>query len=90
MKLESTGWKKKRINADHPNCVEYTARLRALWDAYFKREEVEKAKYPDWRGLDHPADVVLRPIFRTCCEDVKLLQQEYAYLFTEEEPDDAD
>lgn len=77
--------KQKHLNKNHPDYAMYTAKFRAIWEGYFKREEEEKGKYPDWNGLDHPADSVLRPIHKKCCEETKKLQQEYAYLFTEEE-----
>lgn len=76
---------KKKINKDHPDCAEYTKKFHAIWDAYFLLEETERAKYPDWHGQDHPADEVLRPAHRKCCEDTKELQREYAHLFTEDE-----
>ena len=75
---------KKRLKREHPDAAEYKAKFDAIWDAYFEIEEAEKAKYPDWRGLDHPADAVLRPLHRKCCEQTKELQREYSYLFTEE------
>ena len=80
--------KRKRLNKNHPDCTEYTRKFNAIWDAYFKLENEERAKYPDWQGKDHPADTVLRPIHRECCKKTKALQEEYAYLFTEEVPDD--
>ncbi len=83
--MSMSGQRRKRLNRNHPDCAAYTAKFRAIWDAYFKKEDEEKAKYPDWHGWDHPADSVLRPIHKKCCEETKKLQQEYAYLFTEEE-----
>lgn len=78
--------KRKRLNKNHPDYATYAAKFHAIWDAYFKREDEEKAKYPDWHGLDHPADEVLRLLHRKCSEDTRQLQQKYSYLFTEEEP----
>lgn len=72
------------VNKDHPDYPTYAAKHKSLWDAYFELQEAEKSKYPDWDGLDHPADEVLRPAFRKLSEDIKALQKEYAYLFTEE------
>lgn len=77
--------KRKTLNKDHPDCAEYPAKFRALWDAYMKLEETEKAKYPDWRSQDHPANEILCPVYRKMCADIKALQKEYAHLFTEEE-----
>lgn len=76
------------VNKNHPDYPMYSAKHKALWDVYFKLDEAERAKYPDWKGKDHPANTVLRPAFRKLSEDIKALQKEYAYLFTEEEPDD--
>ena len=61
----------------------YSAKHKALWAAYIQLEEAEEAKYPDWRGKDHPADAVLRPARRKLSEEIKALQKEYAYLFDE-------
>lgn len=78
--------KQKHLNKDHPDFAEYATKFRAIWEAYFQIEKEEKAKYPDWHGFDHPADSVLRPIHKKCCEETKKLQQEYAHLFTEAAP----
>lgn len=82
--------KRKRLNREHPDCEEYTKKFNAIWDAYAELEKEEEAKYPDWGGKDHPADTVLRPARRKLSEDIKALQQEYAYLFTEDIPHDQD
>ena len=42
--------------------------------AHQKRKK--KRKYPNWRGLDHPADAVLRPAYRKICENLKAIQKE--------------
>lgn len=76
---------RRKLNRSHPDYAEYTKKFNALWDAYAKREEEELAKYPPQRGQDHPAYVVLRPIHRKLCEDIKSLQREYEYLFVEDE-----
>ena len=75
----------KKLNNNHPDCEAYTKRFKEIWDYYDKMEEMEKSKYTDWNGLDHPAEAVLHPIYKKCCEDTKRLQEEYSYLFTEEE-----
>lgn len=74
---------KRKLNEQHPDCAEYRRKFEAIWKAYIKLEEIEKAKYPDWKGLDHPANEVLCPAYHKCCEEMKELQKEYAYLFTE-------
>lgn len=74
----------KHLKQDHPDCAEYTRRFNEIWNKYFAIENTERAKYPDWRGKDHPADEVLRPLHKKCCEQTKKLQEQYSYLFTEE------
>ncbi len=78
------------VDKTHPDYPVYSAKHKALWDTYIKLEEEEEAKYPDWNGKDHPANTVLRPARRRLSEDVKALQKEYDYLFTEEPRDDKD
>ena len=75
---------KHKLDTSHPDCAEYTARFHAIWDAYFALDDEETAKYPNWNGLDHPANVILCPAYRECCKATKKLQQEYSYLFIEE------
>lgn len=72
------------VDKTHPDYPIYSAKHKALWDAYIKLEEAEEAKYPDWRGRDHPADTVLRPARYKLSKDIETLQQEYSYLFTDE------
>ena len=72
------------VNKDHPDYPVYSRKHKDLWDAYLKLEEEELEKYPEYHGLDHPACVTFRPFYRKFSEDIKALQKEYAYLFTEE------
>lgn len=74
---------RKRLDQSHPDCAEYTAKFKKIWEDYYALEEREKSKYPDWRGLDHPANAVLCPVYRKCCEETKALQEQYSYLFVE-------
>lgn len=76
---------RRTINRSHPDFQEYSRKFHEIWDEYYLLEDTEKAKYPDWQGKDHPADVILRPAYKKCCEETKKLQEEYAYLFTEED-----
>ncbi len=69
------------VNQDHPDYPAYHAKYRALWEDYYKLEKKETEKYPDWRGLDHPANEVLCPAYREVCRKAKKLQEEYSYLF---------
>lgn len=75
---------KRRVDMTHPDSQEYTRKFTKLWDEYRELEKRERAKYPDWRGKDHPADAVLRPAYRKCCEETKALQHAYAHIFVEE------
>lgn len=72
------------VNKKHPDYPIYSAKHKALWDAYIALEEKETAKYPEWRGQDNPANDVLCPAFRKMSADIKALQKEYDYLFAEE------
>lgn len=74
---------KKHLNKNHPDCAEYTKKFNEIWDEYFTVEEQERLKYPDWKGKDHPADEVLRPLHKKCSEQTKKLQEQYSYLFVE-------
>lgn len=82
--------KKKHLNKNHPDCAEYTKKFNKLWDAYMKLWDQEDKKYPNWQGQDSPAHEVLRPAHRKLSEDIRALQREYAYLFTEEASDGQD
>lgn len=75
------------VNKKHPDYLIYSAKHKALWDAYMKLWDQEDKKYPDWQGQDSPEHEVLRPAHRKLSEDIKALQREYAYLFTEEVTD---
>lgn len=83
-----SGSKKRHLNKSHPDCAEYTKKYNELWDSYVKFKEEEEAKYPNWTGLDHPANSVIVPAFRKMCADIKELQKKYSHLFTEEVSDD--
>lgn len=80
--------KRKILDESHPDCAKYNKEFHAIWDAFFELEKRETAKYPDWRGLDHPANSVLTPARRKCCQDTETLQKKYAYLFTVDIEDD--
>lgn len=74
---------KRRVDTSHPDCEEYTKKFKELWAQYYELEEKERAKYPDWKGKDHPADVFLAQVYRKYCEEMKALQQEYSHIFKE-------
>lgn len=71
--------KKVHINRNHPDYPEYIEKCKALGDKWFAMEEEERAKYPDWKGKDHPADT--KEIYRQLNAGLKQLQAEYAHLF---------
>lgn len=73
------------VNKNHPDYPAYAKKHKGLWDVYLKREEEELAKYPDHHGQDHPAYIILRPLHKQFCAEVKALQREYSHLFTEED-----
>lgn len=75
---------RRRVDSSHPDCEEYTRKFKELWAQYYELEDKERAKYPDWKGKDHPADVILVPAYRKCCEETKALQHEYSHIFKEE------
>ena len=72
------------VNKNHPDYPIYSAKHKALWDAYMELWNQEDEKYPGLCGLDSPASEVLRPAFRKLSKDIKALQQKYSHLFTEE------
>lgn len=76
---------KRKLDTTHPDCEEYTRKFTELWNKYHEFEEQERAKYPNWRGKDHPADAVVVPAYRKCCEEMKVLQKEYAHIFVDVE-----
>lgn len=85
--------KKFRLNQSHPDCAEYTRRFWAIanaqsqeWDAI---NAAGRAKYPDWQGKDSPWERELVECSRKYNAQIKELQEEYAYLFTEEVEDES-
>ena len=73
------------MDRDHPDYPVYISKCKALFASYQKRIDEEMEKYPDQHGLDHPAYVVTRQLDREKNAELRKLQKEYAYLFTEEE-----
>lgn len=73
-----------RILENHPRYQEYVNKCKSLGETFFKIKYELKAKYPDWRGLDHPADLEIRPYEKQFYADLKKLQEEYAFLFVKE------
>ena len=74
---------RQRINKQHPQYAEYIEKCEKLASEYFEIEDKLKAQYPNWRGLDHPADGEIMPYWKKFHEDLKRLQAEYSFLFVE-------
>ena len=72
---------RRSINKEHPKYAEYIAKCEELASRFDKIEEKLKAKYPNWRGLDHPADGEIAPYRRKFHADLRKLQEEYLFLF---------
>ena len=75
---------KKRINEGHADYPEYVEKCRRLNDEFRAKEAAEKAKYPDWKGLDHPASDAVYGLKKQFHADLRALREEYAHLFAEE------
>ena len=50
-----------------------------------KKIETERAKYPEWQGLDHPSDPVVRLLERERDVKFKAQQKEFDFLFSDHE-----
>lgn len=74
---------KKKIDKTHPLYAEYVAKCNALFRDYAEKIEAERAKYPEWQGLDHPSYVVVRSLERECNAQLKALQIEFGFLFSD-------
>jgi len=74
---------KRKINKSHPKYPEYITKCNALWDRYKNLMDAEEAKYPypKWRGQDNPAGIVNRQLNRQFNAELKILQEEYSFLF---------
>ena len=73
---------KGKIDKSHPNYPEYVQKCYALSEKYSALEDAERAKYPDWKGLDHPAAREIKRLSNERNADLRQLKQEYSYLFT--------
>ncbi len=74
------------IDKQHPDYPEFKRKLDALWEEFGRIAEAERAKYPDWRGWDHPAEKVLHPIRKKYNAKAAAIWKEYAYLFMDNAP----
>lgn len=71
----------KRINKQHPKFSEYLSKCEALASEYSKKVDAEESKYPNWRGLDHPATREVLAITKEFNKKLRALQTEYDFLF---------
>ena len=72
---------RRKIDKEHPKYGEYMAKCEKLASQFDQIEDELKAKYPNWRGQDHPADVEIMSYWKKFHEDLKGLQAEYSFLF---------
>lgn len=70
-----------QLNKQHPNFSEYDKLFSQIVDEWDKeKSRIRKAK-PNFQGLDGPSAI----IDKKYALKIKALQQEYSYLFYEEE-----
>lgn len=81
----------KRVNKTHPDYPAYIEKCRSLQHKYQLLIEAEEARQkvavPNWRTcLDALETVERHRLVAQHNAELRKLQQEYTYLFTEEEP----
>jgi hypothetical protein len=74
---------KKKIDKAHPLYAKYVAKCEILFRSYSPKIEAERAKYPEWQGLDHPSYAAVRLLERECNAKLKALQKEFDFLFSD-------
>ena len=74
---------KGRIDKSHTDYPEYVQKCYALSEKYSALEDAARAKYPNWKGLDHPASEEIKRLSNEMNSKLRQLQQEYSYLFTQ-------
>ena len=79
---------KKNINKSHPLYEEYISECKTLFQWYEAKIEAERAKYPDWKGLDHPAGKEVRALERERNSKLDELQRKYDFLFSKASDDE--
>ena len=72
----------RRADTSHPDYPEYIAKCRALREECSRKQDIERAKYPDWHGHDHPAGRETRQLEREYYAAIRELNREYAHIFT--------
>lgn len=73
------------INKQHPDYLEYIKKCQVISNEFCEKEEIERAKYPNWRGKDHPSDPEVMVHYRKFSAALKELKKEYSYLFEDDE-----
>lgn len=73
---------KKKINENHPLFNEYKAKCDTLFHECWAKVDEERAKYPDWKGRDHPSDLAVYALEKECNSKLRDLQREYDFLFS--------
>ena len=79
---------KKNINKNHPLYEKYVSECKNLFQGYEAKIETERAKYPNWKRLDHPASTEIRALERECNSKLGELQREYDFLFSKASDDE--
>ena len=72
-----------KVDITHPDYKQYAKEYTAILLEFSEVEKAKKAKYPKWRGFDHPAGREIKRIWRTEYKPrLDELNEKYAYLFT--------
>ena len=69
------------VNKKHPLFQEYYDKCMALGDEYAEKREKVRTRFPGWQGKDHPAGAELLGLDRQQHAKLRVLQQEYFFLF---------
>lgn len=86
---------RRSVNKQHLDYPEYIRKCSALRDRYWSlikaEEERLKVERPNWMdGKDSLESAQKRQLYQQMYAELRTLQQEYAYLFTEVPRDDKD
>lgn len=71
--------KKIRVNKEHPDYQKYADECRQLMIEWHKEENEIMNNYPNYKGLDSPANYVGHKYLAK----MKEIKKKYSYLFTE-------
>ena len=74
---------KKKINEGHRDYPAYLAECRSISEMYTQKEELARNKYPEWKGMGHPAGDEIYKIKKQFHLELKNLMRKYEHLFTE-------